>query len=123
MTIAVGSKFPSVEVDKASWPPTAFNLADHIANKKVILVGLPGAFTPTCSDVHMPGFYAAAKDFAELDVDKIAVVTANDRYVNTAWADSCEVMAEPEEAGAPVEFLADPRGEHAGGRLRPDERR
>lgn len=47
MTIAVGSKFPSVEVDKASWPPTAFNLADHIANKKVILVGLPGAFTPT----------------------------------------------------------------------------
>ena len=47
MAIAVGSKFPSVEVDKASWPPTAFNLADHIANKKVILVGLPGAFTPT----------------------------------------------------------------------------
>ena len=47
MTIAVGSKFPSVEVDKASWPPEAFNIADHIANKKVIVVGLPGAFTPT----------------------------------------------------------------------------
>ena len=47
MTIAVGSKFPSVAVDKASWPPEAFNLADHIADKKVILVGLPGAFTPT----------------------------------------------------------------------------
>lgn len=47
MALAAGSKFPSVEVDKASWPPTAFNLADHIANKKVIVVGLPGAFTPT----------------------------------------------------------------------------
>ena len=47
MAIAAGSKFPSVEVDKASWPPTAFNLADHIADKKVIIVVLPGAFTPT----------------------------------------------------------------------------
>ena len=47
MAIAVGSKFPSVEVDAASWPPTPFNLADKIADKKVIVVGLPGAFTPT----------------------------------------------------------------------------
>ena len=47
MAIAVGSKFPSVEVDAASWPPTAFNLADRIADKNVIIVGLPGAFTPT----------------------------------------------------------------------------
>ena len=47
MAIAVGSKFPSVEVEKASWPPTPFNLADKIAMKKVIIVGLPGAFTPT----------------------------------------------------------------------------
>ena len=76
MAIAVGSKFPSVDVDAASWPPTAFNLADRIANKKVretrtftrarpclsprprracaslchtqvIVCGLPGAFTPT----------------------------------------------------------------------------
>jgi len=45
--IAVGSKFPSVEVDAASWPPTPFNLAERIAGKKVIIVGLPGAFTPT----------------------------------------------------------------------------
>ena len=47
MAIAVGSKFPSVEVDAAKWPPTPFNIADKIANKKVIVVGLPGAFTPT----------------------------------------------------------------------------
>ena len=47
MAIVVGSKFPSVEVEKASWPPTPFNLADKIAMKKVIIVGLPGAFTPT----------------------------------------------------------------------------
>ena len=47
MAIAAGSKFPSVEVDLASWPPTAFNLAERIADKKVIVVGLPGAFTPT----------------------------------------------------------------------------
>lgn len=47
MAIAAGSKFPSVEVDAAKWPPTPFNLADRIASKKVIIVGLPGAFTPT----------------------------------------------------------------------------
>ena len=47
LAIKVGSKFPSVEVDAAKWPPTAFNLADRIADKKVIVVGLPGAFTPT----------------------------------------------------------------------------
>ena len=47
MAIAAGSKFPSVEVDHASWPPTAFDLADHVKDKKVIIVGLPGAFTPT----------------------------------------------------------------------------
>lgn len=47
LAVAVGDKFPSVEVDHASWPPTAFNLAEKIADKKVILVGLPGAFTPT----------------------------------------------------------------------------
>jgi hypothetical protein len=45
--ITVGSKFPSVNVHKASWPPTDFNVADHIAGKKVVVVGLPGAFTPT----------------------------------------------------------------------------
>ena len=44
---AVGSPFPKVEVDKASWPPTAFDISEYIANKKVIIVGLPGAFTPT----------------------------------------------------------------------------
>ena len=47
MAIAAGSKFPSVEVDAAKWPPTAFNIAERIADKKVIVVGLPGAFTPT----------------------------------------------------------------------------
>ena len=45
--VTAGDKFPSIEVDKASWPPTAFNLADKIAGKKVIICGLPGAFTPT----------------------------------------------------------------------------
>ena len=47
MAIAAGSKFPSIDVDAAKWPPTPFNLADRIADKKVIVVGLPGAFTPT----------------------------------------------------------------------------
>ena len=45
--IAVGAKFPSVDVHLASWPPTYFNIADKIKDKKVIIVGLPGAFTPT----------------------------------------------------------------------------
>ena len=47
LAIAVNSKFPDVTVHKASWPPTDFSVADHIKDKKVIVVGLPGAFTPT----------------------------------------------------------------------------
>ena len=47
MAIAAGDKFPSIDVHAASWPPTPFNIADKIAGKKVIVVGLPGAFTPT----------------------------------------------------------------------------
>jgi len=47
MAIAVGSKFPSTSVYAASWPPTGVCVADRIADKKVIVVGLPGAFTPT----------------------------------------------------------------------------
>jgi len=46
-SISVGDKFPSVDVHEAKWPPTPFNIADKIADKKVIVVGLPGAFTPT----------------------------------------------------------------------------
>ena len=47
LAIKAGAAFPNVEVDAASWPPTAFNLHDRIKDKKVIIVGLPGAFTPT----------------------------------------------------------------------------
>ena len=47
MAIAAGDKLPAVEVDYASWPPTAFNIGEYVAGKKVIIVGLPGAFTPT----------------------------------------------------------------------------
>lgn len=45
--IAAGSKLPSVELDLAAWPPTPFNIAERAAGKKVVIVGLPGAFTPT----------------------------------------------------------------------------
>lgn len=44
---AAGSKVPDVELDYASWPPTPFSVAERLAGKKTIVVGLPGAFTPT----------------------------------------------------------------------------
>jgi peroxiredoxin len=51
-----------------------------------LLVGMPGAYTPTCSSIHLPGYRNYAAKLANLGVDKIAIVTTNDRFVNDAWA-------------------------------------
>jgi len=55
--------------------------------KKVIVFGLPGAFTPTCSSTHLPGFEAKYDDFRALGIDEIYCISVNDAYVMKQWAD------------------------------------
>ncbi|KAG0455288.1 hypothetical protein HPP92_024253 [Vanilla planifolia] len=70
------------------------------AGKKVVLIGVPGAFTPTCSMQHVPGFIASAEELKSKGVDEILVISVNDPFVMKAWAKTY-----PENKH--VKFLAD----------------
>lgn len=61
---------------------------DYFANKRVILFSLPGAFTPTCSTMQLPGFEQNAEKFKSLGIDKIYCMSVNDSFVMNAWAKS-----------------------------------
>ena len=86
MTIAVGDKIPDVQV-KIPGPngPESAQTADLLGSGTVVLFGLPGAFTPTCSDHHLPGFVVRADDIRAKGVDGIYCVSVNDAFVMGAW--------------------------------------
>lgn len=86
MTISVGDKIPSVtlHVMKDSGPE-ALSTDDMLGGKKVALFGLPGAFTPTCSAKHVPGFVANAEALAAKGIESIVCVSVNDAFVMDAW--------------------------------------
>lgn len=87
MTIKVGDKIPSATLYKLGEKgPEAVKTDDLFANKKVVLFGLPGAFTPTCSAKHVPGFLQSADKFKAKGIDAIACVSVNDAFVMGAWA-------------------------------------
>ncbi|WDY60459.1 peroxiredoxin [Pseudomonas sp. PSKL.D1] len=65
--------------------PRAFSLRARCVGKKVVIFGLPGAFTPTCSERHVPGYLAAAQDLFDAGVDEILCVAVNDAFVMHAW--------------------------------------
>ncbi len=102
MTIKVGDKLPDATFQTMTpdgiKPRTG---AEIFAGKKVVLFGVPGAFTPTCSRNHLPGFIAKADEFFAKGVDTIAVTAVNDVHVMGAWA-----KANPGK----IEFLADGNG-------------
>lgn len=87
--IEVGQKLPQVELSEL----TSDGMVNHdvttlFAGKKVVLFAVPGAFTPTCSASHLPGFVANADKFAEKGIDIIACVSVNDAFVMKAWGDA-----------------------------------
>lgn len=102
MTIKAGEKLPDatfqIMTSDGVKPKTG---AEIFAGKKVVLFGVPGAFTPTCSRNHLPGFIAKAADFFAKGVDTIAVTAVNDVHVMGAWA-----KANPGK----IEFLSDGNG-------------
>ena len=103
MTIKVGDKLPDAtfQIMPADGVKPK-NGAEIFAGKKVVLFGVPGAFTPTCSRNHLPGFIARADEFFAKGVDTIAVTAVNDVHVMGAWA-----KANPGK----IDFLADGNGD------------
>ncbi len=92
MTIAVGDKVPSVELAiMGKDGPEAINTDDLFGGKKVVLFALPGAFTPTCSASHVPGFVVHNDAIKAKGVDTIACLSVNDAFVMGAWGEAQNV--------------------------------
>ena len=80
MTIKVGDKIPSVKLRTMTKDgPKEITTDDLFKGKKVVMFGLPGAFTPTCSAKHLPGFVQQADAIKGKGVDTIACISVNDR--------------------------------------------
>jgi len=86
MAIQVGQKIPSVTLKTMSGGEMKDITSDEIfAGKKVVLFAVPGAFTPTCSAKHLPGFVEKAKEIKARGVDTIVCTSVNDAFVMDAW--------------------------------------
>lgn len=106
MTIQVGEKVPSgsfgVMTDSG---PGSISTDDLFSGKKVVLFAVPGAFTPTCSNAHLPGFVKDADALLAKGVDTIACMSVNDVFVMDAWG-------KDQKTGDKVMMLADGNGEY-----------
>lgn len=86
-TIQVGAAIPSMKLMTATADgPKEVTTEELFKGKKVVLFAVPGAFTPTCSAKHLPGFVQHAADFAEKGVDTVVCMAVNDAFVMGAWA-------------------------------------
>lgn len=93
MTIKIGEKLPEgtlaefIEVESAgcSLGPNSFNVSDLVKGNKIVIFGLPGAFTPTCSAQHVPAYVAHAAELKAKGVDEIWCIAVNDAFVMGAW--------------------------------------
>lgn len=106
MTITQGQKIPDVTLVKVTADgPEKVQSAEYFAGKKVALFSVPGAFTPTCSAKHLPGFVEKAGDLKAKGIDEIACTAVNDPFVMGAWKDR--------DGSADVTMLADGNGDFA----------
>jgi peroxiredoxin len=102
MAIEIGQKIPDVKLKTTDGQD--MSTAELFRGKKVVLFAVPGAFTPTCSDYHLPGFVDHAGAFRAKGVDTIACVSVNDHFVMGAWAKA-------KETGDKILMLADGNGD------------
>jgi len=86
--IRIGDKIPAVNVTIAGAEHQTVSAAELFADKKVVLFALPGAFTPTCSASHLPGYVVHADAFKAKGVDMIACLSVNDVFVMHAWGEA-----------------------------------
>jgi peroxiredoxin len=92
MSIQVGDRLPDVTLHELSEKgPQAVTTAELFNGKKVVLFALPGAFTPTCSASHLPGYVAKADELRDKGVDSIICLSVNDAWVMNAWGEAQNV--------------------------------
>ena len=84
--IKIGDSIPAADITTINKDGQATTSAElFFANKKVVLFALPGAFTPTCSEAHLPGFVVNYDDFIAKGIDVVACLSVNDAFVMKAW--------------------------------------
>ena len=106
MTIAEGQRLPDVKLVKSTESDReAVQAGDYFKGRRVALFSVPGAFTPTCSAKHLPGFVAKAAELKAKGINEIACTAVDDPFVMGAWGKSA--------GSADVTMLADGNGEFA----------
>ena len=106
MTIAVGESLPQANFRVMSPEgPQVRTTDDVFKGRRIVLFGVPGAFTPTCHGNHLPGFVQKLQDIKAKGIDAVAVTSVNDVFVMSAWSKASDAQG--------IEFLADGEGEFA----------
>jgi peroxiredoxin len=114
MTIQIGDRLPEatltefveVEGNGCSIGPNAFKVSDLVKGRKIAIFGLPGAFTPTCSAKHVPGYVQHFEALKAKGVDEVWCVSVNDAFVMGAWG-------RDQKSGGKVRMMADGSAEFA----------
>ena len=102
MKLTINDKIPNTEIYQlVNGEPKKSQLIDIIGKDKIILFGIPGAFTSTCSKLHLPGFVANARDIKAKGIKDIFCLSVNDPYVMNAWGEANNV-------GNSIKMLSDP---------------
>jgi peroxiredoxin len=106
MTISVGDRIPTTTLTKVTASgPDQVSSDEFFKGRKIALVAVPGAFTPTCSARHLPGFVDKADELKAKGVDEIVFTAVNDAFVMDAWAKSADA--------GDITMLADGNGDFA----------
>ena len=104
--ITVGAKLPEAKLLKlGANGPEAVDLGEKLKGRKVVIFGLPGAYTGTCTTAHVPSFIRTADKFRAKGVDEIICISVNDPFVMKAWSDATGAGA------AGIGFLGDATGD------------
>ena len=102
MKLKIKDQIPDIEIfHLAGGEPQTSKIRDILGNGKVVLFGLPGAFTSTCSKLHLPGYVGNADKIKSKGIEKIFCLSVNDPFVMNAWG-------EANNAGGKIAMLSDP---------------
>ena len=86
MVLAVGDRLPAAKLlNQIGSEVTGIDIADHAKGKRLVIFGLPGAYTSTCSNAHLPSFIRTADDFRAKGVDEVICISVNDVRVMEHW--------------------------------------
>jgi peroxiredoxin len=105
MSIETGQRIPDVRLYRLGASGVErVSIRELCAGRRVVIFGVPGAFTPTCSEEHLPGYVERARDLAATGVERVVCVAVNDPWVMAAWGAAHGV-------GDAIEMLGDPDAE------------